>query len=321
MLGVWRVVLRFSVKVERQTVLTKKELNTFSLTLWHHLHPATCHFLLNTLSSRGAHKRLTITYSVFLFPFSTREGENRGKEKQTRRHERRWIKPVLLAEEVPVPIINHPVCLSFLTLHPLQKAAVREKTKKCTRRWRRKIKTVIRFISLCSGFHWLDDVAVIGQNGFCVCSRVRLSESVCLHAFAPAEVMTKYLTLLLAFLKCSCLSKLLRLHTLGHLFPRTAWINLLFQLGEWIIARERNSSWQTVRAQKKRVCKLQCGFKRTPTVPTKSVKSVVDGLKQRRGGERRRAVEGVRMGWRGEDGSCNEVTQWGWELYEASVDV
>lgn len=67
MLGVWRVVLRFSVKVERQTVLTKKELNTFSLTLWHHLHPATCHFLLNTLSSRGAHKRLTITYSVFLF--------------------------------------------------------------------------------------------------------------------------------------------------------------------------------------------------------------------------------------------------------------
>lgn len=221
---------------------------------------------------------------------------------------------------MPVPIINHPVCLSFLTLHPLQKAAVREKTKKCTRRWRRKIKTVIRFISLCSGFHWLDDVAVIGQNGFCECSRV------CDWVYLFACICTcrgydKILNIITGFFKCSCLSKLLRLHTLGHLFPRTAWINLLFQLGEWIIARERNSSWQTVRAQKKRVCKLQRGFKRTQTVPTKSVKSVVDGLKQRRGGERRRAVGGVRMGWRGEDGSCDGVIQWGWELYEASVDV
>ena len=44
-----------------------KEQDTLSLTLWQHLHPATCHFLLSTLFSHRAHKRLTITFFVFLF--------------------------------------------------------------------------------------------------------------------------------------------------------------------------------------------------------------------------------------------------------------
>lgn len=51
----------------KDRVVRLKELDTFSLTLWRHPYPSTCHFLLNTPSSRRALKRLTITYSVFLF--------------------------------------------------------------------------------------------------------------------------------------------------------------------------------------------------------------------------------------------------------------
>lgn len=88
---------------------------------------------------------------------------------------------------------------------------------------------VIRFISLCNGFHWLDDIATAEQNGFCVSGCLSLFVCMCLHL---AEVMTKYLLLITGFpfflmwlsMLSSAFNLILQqhLHTLWPLFPRTA---------------------------------------------------------------------------------------------------
>lgn len=84
-----------------------------------------------------------------LFSFSTRGREDRGEEKQSPRlHERRRIRGRIVGGgEAGADIINHLVCLSFLTLHPLRTQPAEGKPK-YTRRWEREIKRVIRLISL-----------------------------------------------------------------------------------------------------------------------------------------------------------------------------
>lgn len=60
------------------------------------------------------------------------------------------------------------------------------------------MKTVIRFVSLCNGFHWLGDIAVIGLNGFvCVCVDVWVCLFLCV--FAPSGGDDQMLNIITGF--------------------------------------------------------------------------------------------------------------------------